>query len=112
MLPRPPRSTRTDTLFPHTTLFRSTLFELTHTGNNYINVSFQIHHIEQGSAKNSPVLFPGQWSRTHTRSTKRIGKRRECGSFCGRSDPFGKQKRAAASFCNKEFHGAADRCGF
>src|SRR3546814_1492789 len=27
MLPRPPRSTRTDTLFPYTTLFRSGLVE-------------------------------------------------------------------------------------
>src|SRR3546814_14266057 len=27
MLPRPPRSTRTDTLFPYTTLFRSTDFD-------------------------------------------------------------------------------------
>src|SRR3546814_14593873 len=26
MIPRPPRSTRTDTLFPYTTLFRSSLF--------------------------------------------------------------------------------------
>src|SRR3546814_12430280 len=28
MIPRPPRSTRTDTLFPYTTLFRSSRFEL------------------------------------------------------------------------------------
>src|SRR3546814_9142130 len=28
MIRRPPRSTRTDTLFPYTTLFRSTFFEL------------------------------------------------------------------------------------
>src|SRR3546814_14985762 len=28
MLRRPPRSTRTDTLFPYTTLFRSRLFEM------------------------------------------------------------------------------------
>src|SRR3546814_2160489 len=28
MIRRPPRSTRTDTLFPHTTLFRSTCFIL------------------------------------------------------------------------------------
>src|SRR3546814_20557696 len=27
MIRRPPRSTRTDTLFPYTTLFRSTLFD-------------------------------------------------------------------------------------
>src|SRR3546814_19607894 len=28
MIPRPPRSTRTDTLFPYTTLFRSRLVEI------------------------------------------------------------------------------------
>src|SRR3546814_10210901 len=32
MIRRPPRSTRTDTLFPYTTLFRSALPTLVHTG--------------------------------------------------------------------------------
>src|SRR3546814_4712258 len=32
MIPRPPRSTRTDTLFPYTTLFRSVIFDLTKLG--------------------------------------------------------------------------------
>src|SRR3546814_4143158 len=32
MIRRPPRSTRTDTLFPYTTLFRSTLVSLTASG--------------------------------------------------------------------------------
>src|SRR3546814_15649770 len=31
MIRRPPRSTRTDTLFPYTTLFRSELFEMART---------------------------------------------------------------------------------
>src|SRR3546814_16662617 len=31
MIRRPPRSTRTDTLFPYTTLFRSTLHTLRHS---------------------------------------------------------------------------------
>src|SRR3546814_15811049 len=31
MIRRPPRSTRTDTLFPYTTLFRSALFTQRHT---------------------------------------------------------------------------------
>src|SRR3546814_14608718 len=30
MIPRPPRSTRTDTLFPYTTLFRSSAYALRH----------------------------------------------------------------------------------
>src|SRR3546814_3886829 len=32
MIRRPPRSTRTDTLFPYTTLFRSTAVRLRHPG--------------------------------------------------------------------------------
>src|SRR3546814_7838581 len=32
MIRRPPRSTRTDTLFPYTTLFRSGLYALMHAG--------------------------------------------------------------------------------
>src|SRR3546814_19807371 len=38
MLRRPPRSTRTDTLFPYTTLFRSTcpIDAISHDGNNYV----------------------------------------------------------------------------
>src|SRR3546814_14135051 len=32
MIRRPPRSTRTDTLFPYTTLFRSTIDQLDHFG--------------------------------------------------------------------------------
>src|SRR3546814_15162310 len=35
---RPPRSTRTDTLFPYTTLFRSSLFTETIFENRYMHV--------------------------------------------------------------------------
>src|SRR3546814_6363588 len=35
MIRRPPRSTRTDTLFPYTTLFRSDAAGATITGNNF-----------------------------------------------------------------------------
>src|SRR3546814_19308600 len=35
MIRRPPRSTRTDTLFPYTTLFRSTLDDIHAIGRNY-----------------------------------------------------------------------------
>src|SRR3546814_12469129 len=35
MIRRPPRSTRTDTLFPYTTLFRSSPFLGTHDGRGY-----------------------------------------------------------------------------
>src|SRR3546814_20912614 len=39
MIRRPPRSTRTDTLFPYTTLFRSVMFSL-HTN----ALQFQMNH--------------------------------------------------------------------
>src|SRR3546814_16197545 len=35
MIRRPPRSTRTDTLFPYTTLFRSHALETTRDGNDH-----------------------------------------------------------------------------
>src|SRR3546814_1575697 len=37
MIRRPPRSTRTDTLFPYTTLFRSTLFQRFSSKNAYLD---------------------------------------------------------------------------
>src|SRR3546814_5121549 len=37
MLRRPPRSTRTDTLFPYTTLFRSEILELKNTINTMVD---------------------------------------------------------------------------
>src|SRR3546814_17169604 len=36
MIRRPPRSTRTDTLFPYTTLFRSTLGDIGHAIQSYV----------------------------------------------------------------------------
>src|SRR3546814_15799643 len=46
---RPPRSTRTDTLFPYTTLFRSALFgffqQIENYGLNYINQGLDIYVI-------------------------------------------------------------------
>src|SRR3546814_11481248 len=38
MIRRPPRSTRTDTLFPYTTLFRSHLFRIPQTGLRFFTV--------------------------------------------------------------------------
>src|SRR3546814_11730812 len=40
MIRRPPRSTRTDTLFPYTTLFRSALFE---------------HHVDRDDEQHDPA---------------------------------------------------------
>src|SRR3546814_2636342 len=51
MIRRPPRSTRTDTLFPYTTLFRSVLFfteeeAFTHTRRHtYTGIGNSYHHL-------------------------------------------------------------------
>src|SRR3546814_7227471 len=57
MIRRPPRSTRTDTLFPYTTLFRSSV----ETIQEY-QPSAQPPHIELTLAQ-SPVLVAQRWAR-------------------------------------------------
>src|SRR3546814_7196438 len=61
MIRRPPRSTRTDTLFPHTTLFRSVGTEADHRGELVADWGYtetQAHTLTQGrySAAAIPVL--------------------------------------------------------
>src|SRR3546814_8399914 len=53
MIRRPPRSTRTDTLFPYTTLFRSPLFRGCFPGAaaSAINSNRIFHHVEQQHAR-------------------------------------------------------------
>src|SRR3546814_18438558 len=53
MIRRPPRSTRTDTLFPYTTLFRSTVAE------------FEVRYLELGTdpGNDRPVLAPVELER-------------------------------------------------
>src|SRR3546814_662212 len=46
MIRRPPRSTRTDTLFPYTTLFRSLLHELQHFLRSGIAIAAPQHRLE------------------------------------------------------------------
>src|SRR3546814_15319695 len=43
MIRRPPRSTRTDTLFPYTTLFRSMLTDLLDRGTGHIDAQPVLH---------------------------------------------------------------------
>src|SRR3546814_3770598 len=51
MIRRPPRSTRTDTLFPYTTLFRSRAARLTAWGDS-----------ERHGEDAAPIAARGQWS--------------------------------------------------
>src|SRR3546814_7097434 len=86
MIRRPPRSTRTDTLFPYTTLFRSRVFEASQTKSESPlprkgeGVGGGVH-----PHKNAPSLLgrgPGgrahshRWSRTH-RPRPTVGVRSE-----------------------------------
>src|SRR3546814_3565428 len=67
MLRRPPRSTRTDTLFPYTTLFRST-----------VSTSFWSHHASR--AERRPCL--SSW-RSETRARRRRDRDRRGGAELG-----------------------------
>src|SRR3546814_3277384 len=53
---RPPRSTRTDTLFPYTTLFRS-------TGGAGMGAERSILAIDQGTTSSRAILFSGDGRR-------------------------------------------------
>src|SRR3546814_14206186 len=55
MIRRPPRSTRTDTLFPYTTLFRSHYHELTRLAEKLDALS--LHHVRAREWKGDLVLL-------------------------------------------------------
>src|SRR3546814_3625202 len=57
MIRRPPRSTRTDTLFPYTTLFRSTV--LTDEHKDFTNDGFFAIHTSRASTQISTDLYVG-----------------------------------------------------
>src|SRR3546814_10595829 len=61
MIRRPPRSTRTDTLFPYTTLFRSndcgpTALNQQHKSDQYPEVRLYGHQTKQNSSGPRPVI--------------------------------------------------------
>src|SRR3546814_6078043 len=55
MIRRPPRSTRTDTLFPYTTLFRS----IRHWLENFLFRFFQISQFKRSATPNGPKVSGG-----------------------------------------------------
>src|SRR3546814_9020975 len=65
MIRRPPRSTRTDTLFPYTTLFRSDQFRFRHAGGSIGTAAVrQISCLVQG--EDHQAFFPASRSEEHT----------------------------------------------
>src|SRR3546814_11567955 len=85
MIRRPPRSTRTDTLFPYTTLFRS-LGGVQHTGGGP-SPPFP------GDFRQSHDHWRVRWAGFHPRSEeRRVGK--ECVSTCrSRWSPYHQKKK-------------------
>src|SRR3546814_8619249 len=70
MIRRPPRSTRTDTLFPYTTLFRSILREYPARGLVYI--------YRDSPTSAVPSFRSGRaWTARHVRRHRRYGRRSE-----------------------------------
>src|SRR3546814_14613743 len=57
MIRRPPRSTRTDTLFPYTTLFRSQAFVYVATAPKS-NATYLAYHAARELAKATPGVYP------------------------------------------------------
>src|SRR3546814_2045946 len=51
MIRRPPRSTRTDTLFPYTTLFRSTGFDWPDSEGVYAKIDEEIEEVKDASSE-------------------------------------------------------------
>src|SRR3546814_12506387 len=69
MIPPPPRSTRTDTLFPYTTLFRSCMKTSRSTGTFQairIHLNRELEELERGLEAAEAVLEPGGRSEEHT----------------------------------------------
>src|SRR3546814_2339833 len=71
MIRRPPRSTRTDTLFPYTTLFRSTAAVLglvlvvvtlaVLSGESLTRRSTSYHRLHSSGARQAPITPLGRW---------------------------------------------------
>src|SRR3546814_12398444 len=60
MIRRPPRSTRTDTLFPYTTLFRSALVEVPARAAEVLNHDDELHALAEKIMDARDVLYIGR----------------------------------------------------
>src|SRR3546814_9673645 len=79
MIRRPPRSTRTDTLFPYTTLFRSALLEILHALGNIAHQARKAATTQQQNRHHGEYQQMDRAKTTHDSSPKRR-------SYLGRSE--------------------------
>src|SRR3546814_11067740 len=71
MIRRPPRSTRTDTLFPYTTLFRSALLEILHALGNIAHQARKAATTQQQNRHHGEYQQMDRAKTTHDSSPKR-----------------------------------------
>src|SRR3546814_2269573 len=93
MIRRPPRSTRTDTLFPYTTLFRSA--HIRHGGR-------QLHHFHCARTQHLHYHRPTSHHRTHTLHHRERRRRRRCRSEEHTSELQSLMRISYAVFCLKK----------
>src|SRR3546814_16446743 len=98
MIRRPPRSTRTDTLFPYTTLFRSQHGMFRHDPSvfrlpfllKFLQLRFADHRVDAGTEMPRHAAYPSH-PLTDRSEERRVGK--ECVSTCrSRWSPYHSKK--------------------
>src|SRR3546814_16709179 len=107
MIRRPPRSTRTDTLFPYTTLFRSALLEILHALGNIAHQARKAATTQQQNRHHGAYPQMDRAKTTHDSSPKRrpylwsrpaSGNGRDCPPTAAGNEP--QRRRVAHSHLN------------
>src|SRR3546814_5233694 len=96
MIPQPPRSTRTDTLFPYTTLFRSLADAGVGAGDEYRGVAGVCHQDVRGEGAHNTPLPPDDFACSSSRPPPSPASRSITSTWCSR--------RAACSRARSEEH--------
>src|SRR3546814_442468 len=97
MLRRPPRSTRTDTLFPYTTLFRSDFAEPS-KGPRSEDVASGVHHIIKGTHGGLLTSLLRENRRKKTRTEGAQGNRSGSGGRAWSARPRGRHAPGASPY--------------